>query len=127
MDRQDKSFWCYIKEYNFIGLSEIWINEKRWREIKGWLPESHIWYVKYAKREKERGRAKGGLLIGMRKVWGGRESEFIETGSDGIDHVRIKEAGGNLNIVVVYNKENGKEKEMGEEIKKITENTRGKG
>lgn len=42
-------------------------NRKKWREIKGWLLESHIWYGKLAKREKDRSRAKGGLLIGMRK------------------------------------------------------------
>lgn len=61
----------------------------------------------------------------MRKDWREGESEFIETGLDGIGHVRIKKAEGNLNIVVVYNKENGKGKKIGKTIKKITEKCEG--
>lgn len=29
LDRQDENFWRYIKGYDFIGLSETWINEKK--------------------------------------------------------------------------------------------------
>lgn len=121
LDRQDKNFWRYIKGYDFIGLNVTWINKKRWEEIRNWLPETHIWHCKYAKKEKERRRAKGGIMLGMRKNLREEESEFIETGLDEIEHVRIKEAEGNLNIIVVYNEENGKEKEIGETIKKIIE------
>lgn len=57
----------------------------------------------------------------MRKDWK-EVGEFIETDMNGIGYMKIKEAEGNLNIVVIYNKENGKEKKIGEAIKKITEN-----
>lgn len=60
-------------------------------------------------------------MIDMRKDWKG-VGEFIETDINGIGYMKIKEAEGNLNIVVIYNKENGKEKTIGEAIKKITEN-----
>lgn len=60
-------------------------------------------------------------MIDMRKDWK-EVGEFIETDMNGIGYMKIKEAEGNLNIVVIYNKENGKEKKIGEAIKKITEN-----
>lgn len=60
-------------------------------------------------------------MIDMRKDWK-EVGEFIETDMNGIEYMKIKEAEGNLNIVVIYNKENGKEKKIGEAIKKITEN-----
>lgn len=97
------------------------MNKKRWEEFKERLPETHKWYSKSAKRIKERGRAKGGMVIGIRKDWGKEEWEIIETGLEGMCHVRIKEERKTLNVVSVYNVENGKEKEMGEVIKKVTE------
>lgn len=83
LDRQDENFWNYIKGYDYIGMSKTWLTERRWGEIEGKLPETHIWCSKHAKKVKERGRAKGGLLIDMRKEWGEEEMECIETGIDG--------------------------------------------
>lgn len=103
------------------------MDKRKKGKIRNWLSETHIWHCKHAKKEKERGKAKGGITIGMRKDWRKGESEFIETGLDGIGHARIKEAKGNLNIVVVYNKENGKGKKIKETIKKITKKCERKG
>lgn len=41
--------------------------------------------------------------------------------------MRIKEAEGNLNIVVVYNEKSGKEKEIEDAITKVTEEYEGEG
>lgn len=79
LERQNENFWKYIKGYDFIGLSETWIMEKRWGEIKNWLPDTHI-CSKHAKKEKVKGRAKGGIVIGLRKDGREGESEFIESG-----------------------------------------------
>lgn len=48
-------------------------------------------------------------MIDMKKDWK-EVGEFIETDMNGIEYMKIKEAEGNLNIVIIYNKENGKEK-----------------
>lgn len=60
-------------------------------------------------------------MIDIRKDWKD-VGEFIETDMNGIGYMKIKEAEENLNIVVIYNKENRKEKKIDEAIKKITEN-----
>lgn len=32
--KQDKEFWDYIIGYDYIGLSETWLDEKGWEGIK---------------------------------------------------------------------------------------------
>jgi len=46
------------------------MEEKSWEGIKGWLPDSHVWEGRVARKEKVKGRAMGGMLIGKRKDWG---------------------------------------------------------
>jgi len=68
--RKDEEFWEYISRYDFVGLVETWVDEKGWDKIKGWLPSSHEWTYREARKEKRKGRAKGGIVIGTRKGWG---------------------------------------------------------
>lgn len=63
-------FWEYIKDFDFISLSETWLEEKGWNKLKGRLPCTHDWKCSFAERVKRKGRAKGGFLIGKKK---GRE------------------------------------------------------
>jgi len=35
LTRKDEEFWSYICEYDFISLSETWIDEKGWDRMKG--------------------------------------------------------------------------------------------
>jgi len=46
------------------------VEEKNWEGIKGWLPDSHEWGEWTARKEKKRGRAMGGMLIGKKKKRG---------------------------------------------------------
>jgi len=70
LGRKDEEFWEYISNYDFVGLVETWVDEERWEKIKGWLPSSHEWKYSAARKEKRKGRAKGGMMIGTRKGWG---------------------------------------------------------
>jgi len=37
--------------------------------MKGWLPDSHKWESCLARKEKNKSRVMGGLVIGRRKGW----------------------------------------------------------
>lgn len=61
-------FWKYIEGFDFISLSETWIDEKNCRKLKNRLPKTHVWGCKYAIKERKRkGKAKGGFIIGKRR------------------------------------------------------------
>lgn len=74
--RQDKDFWNWVKGKNFISLCETWLEEKGWEVFKDRLPNSHWWAYGPAKREKKKGRAKGGFLIGRRGKIGGKKLAY---------------------------------------------------
>lgn len=40
---KDKEFWRYIKRFEFISLSETWVDEKSWEIWRERLPKSHEW------------------------------------------------------------------------------------
>jgi len=59
----------YVSNCDFVGLVETWVDGKGWEQIKRWLPSSHEWIYREARKDKRKGRAKGGMLIG-KKGWG---------------------------------------------------------
>lgn len=66
---KDRDFWNYIKGFDFISLSETWMDEKTWENWKGRLPKSHERECSYAVKDKNRERAKGGFIIGKKIEW----------------------------------------------------------
>lgn len=62
---KDKEFWDYIKGFDFISVCETWVEEKSWKNLKGRLPTTHNWICSFARKEKKRGRTKGGFIIGI--------------------------------------------------------------
>lgn len=40
---KDKEFWRYIKGFEFISLSETWVDERSWEIWREKLPKSHEW------------------------------------------------------------------------------------
>lgn len=38
---KDKEFWRYIKRFEFISLSETWVDEKSWEIWRERLPKLH--------------------------------------------------------------------------------------
>lgn len=56
-----------LKNWDVMVLVETWVDEAGWDEVKGRLPRGYVWEVQFAKRRKTRGRAIGGMVLGMRK------------------------------------------------------------
>lgn len=113
-------FWNYVASFVFIGLCEIWLEDKGWERIKGRLPDTHTWENIHAVRTSKKGRVMGGLLVGIRKNWGsiGEKNENVLI-REGIVHTRILNEGKGLNIFTIYNAEaKGKIEEI---IAKISE------
>ncbi|KYN09549.1 hypothetical protein ALC57_18336 [Trachymyrmex cornetzi] len=81
---KDKEFWKFIGKFEFISLSETWLEENGWKKIEGKLPSSHDWECVYAQRKKKRGRAKGGFIMGVKKGngWGINARELREGGNE---------------------------------------------
>jgi len=40
LERQAKDFWEFIKEYDYIGLCETWVNEEKWNLLGDFHPNS---------------------------------------------------------------------------------------
>lgn len=94
--------------------------ERGW--IKG-LDKEYKWVAKPAKKENKRGRAKGGLLVGISK---GVDMGIIEEESYGLVLKEIKiEKEKKINRIIVYN--NGKIKEVLEKLRGIVEELGGRG
>ncbi|KMQ93504.1 hypothetical protein RF55_6395 [Lasius niger] len=63
------------------GIGEN-VDSKGWEKIKGKLPKRYRWEVQYASRKSKKGRAMGGMIMGIRR---GKEIEigeieFVEEG-----------------------------------------------
>lgn len=97
------------------------MEKKGWERIKNRLPDTHEWGYSKARREKKRGRAKEGFLIGKRKDWGDINGEVGTVVEEGIlvSKIRGKEEGKDITIMSVYNTEGWKVLEM--KIKELME------
>lgn len=76
------------------------MEKKRWDKVKGCLPRRYIWSMQWAIRKNKRGRAMGGMLMGIRK-------EMIEKGEEmkaeeeGIIEGSVRVGGGRWRIMEV--------------------------
>ncbi|EZA51990.1 hypothetical protein X777_09449 [Ooceraea biroi] len=62
---------------------ETWIEEGGWNWLEMRLPKNYIWKRQTARRVSKKGRAKGGMILGVRKELyvrekGGEGTEKIE-------------------------------------------------
>lgn len=83
-----------MRGFDFIGLYETWVEEKRWEAIKERLPKTLEWGCRFAERIKRKGRTNGGIIIGKRKGWGELGSKLIQVEEEGIIRSEIKEKKG---------------------------------
>ena len=65
--RKDEEFWRGLTEWDVIVMSETWVEEKEWEAVARRLPKGYIWEKQWARRENKRGRAMGGMIMGVRK------------------------------------------------------------
>ncbi|KYQ60725.1 hypothetical protein ALC60_00216 [Trachymyrmex zeteki] len=94
-EQEGKIRTSYVEEYDFVSLSETWLDEKGWNAMKDRLPKTHEWACSYARKEKKRGRAKGGFIIGKRIGWGNKEDRSLirKEGSSVIELALINDSG----------------------------------
>lgn len=95
------------------------MEEKGWERIRGRLPKTHEWVCTLAKRNKKKGRAKRGSVIGRRKEWGEGGEGLIKYEEEGWVFSEVGKEGKRVGIVSIYN--TGKWKEIEDGIDRLTE------
>lgn len=77
--KKDRDFWDFIEKNDFISLCETWLDEKGMDKFIDNLSNEFIWHAVAAVKEKRKGRAKKGFLIGIRKnmLGNGKKCEVI--------------------------------------------------
>jgi exonuclease III len=64
---KEDEFWKYLGEFDVVGLVETWVEEKGWERLERRMPREFEWKCQYADRESKKGRAKGGIIMGVKK------------------------------------------------------------
>lgn len=124
LGRHDKEFWRFIGKNDFISLCETWLEERSWNRIRYKLPSSHKWYCIFAKREVNRGRARGGFLIGIKKSWNIEKEVSIQEREEGVVMTRFREKEQKRTFVVISVYSNRNWKKMKEAMVNIAEENR---
>ena len=121
LKRKETDFWEFLKGFEIIGLTETWIEKNDWEKLKEKMPEGWKWRCQPASRECKKGRAKGGIITGIRVDL--EEKERTHEEEQGIQERMIKLDGENWRVVIVYNREGKKEglEKMKKEIKEEEE------
>ena len=111
LGNKDKDFWDNLKEWDVMFLSETWADTRGWEKIRDRVPKGYEWGVQKASRKNRKGRAMGGMVVGIRKELSDRGSKIVELG-EGLLSVGIKIGKESWRIVGVYIKEEGREGAM---------------
>jgi hypothetical protein len=61
------SFGSIWEKFDVVGMVETWVEEKGWEKLKKRIPIGFEWKCQYAERESKKGRAKGGIIMGVKK------------------------------------------------------------
>ncbi|XP_046145496.1 trichohyalin-like [Osmia bicornis bicornis] len=59
-------------------LMETWLEKKGWEKIEGGLPKGYRWEAQLAERKNKKGRAMGGMLVGVKEGLMGKEGKIIK-------------------------------------------------
>lgn len=91
----------YINNFQIICLTETWIESKNFVKTEKGLSTKYKWFWIEARREKQRGRAAGGMIIGVAKEM---ETQKFTGNSKGCwASVEVKIRGEWTKIVSIYN------------------------
>ncbi|XP_018400175.1 PREDICTED: golgin subfamily A member 6-like protein 22 [Cyphomyrmex costatus] len=104
---KDEEFWKFLKDYEVIGLVETWVDEKEWEKLKEKMPEEWKWKCQPARRDCKKGRAKGGIVTGVRKELEEREVGYEE--KEGFQEREVVIDRERWRFMIVYNREGRKE------------------
>ena len=107
LKKKDEEFWKFLMDYEIIGLVETWVDEKEWERLERKMPEGWKWRCQPAEKDCKKGRAKGGIVTGVRreleeKEVGYEEKEGLQEREVVIDRERWR-------FMMVYNREGRKE------------------
>lgn len=67
MKNKDPDFWGDLKGWDIIFLLETWLDERGWEKARGKLPKEFIWDCQFAGRINRKGRAMGGIVVGIKR------------------------------------------------------------
>ncbi|KAL6417324.1 hypothetical protein ACFW04_014575 [Cataglyphis niger] len=81
-------------------LSETWLDRKGWDSARGYLPKGYRWEVQLAERRNKKGRAIGGMLLGIKKELKVEEVKVVKR--NGLLKVEFKEEDRKWNVIGVY-------------------------
>lgn len=113
LERKEKDFFKGLEEWEVIIMTETWVEEKGWKRVKRRLPKGYKWEARHARREKKKGRAAGGMVVGIREGIQIKQTEG-EIEEEGIVAKTIRVEGQRWRIIGVY--VNG---DLEEEIERI--------
>lgn len=107
----------YLNNFDIVALQETWLEKEKEKEGIKRLEKNFKWVSKAAIRERTRGRASGGVLVGVKK---GIKIKRIDEWKFGLIIREINiEKGKKINIIVVYN--NKGMKEVAEELRGVVD------
>lgn len=109
---KDEDTWRYLEGFDIVGLVETWMEKEKWRKIEDKMNKKFIWKSVAADREEKRGRARGGMLIAIRKEMEGIKVREISKRTVEIELTRTRER---WRIYVIYSQ---KIEETLEELKR---------
>ncbi|KAJ3628659.1 hypothetical protein MTP99_015955 [Tenebrio molitor] len=66
---KENEFWKYLGEFDVVGLVETWVEGKGWQRLERRMPREFEWKCQYAERESKKRRAKGGIIMGVKRDW----------------------------------------------------------
>jgi len=105
LGNKDRDFWKELENWDVIILSETWVEERNWGKVKSKLPRGFIWNTQWATKENKRGRAMGGMIMGIREEMAEKEKKGrIEKEGMMVGKVRVGKE--NWRIIGIYRKGN---------------------
>ena len=67
LKNKDRGFWEGIREWDVVIMCETWMGRREWEIVKGRATKGYVWEVQYAERRGKKGRAMGGMIIGVKE------------------------------------------------------------
>ena len=64
---KDQEFWKGLEEWEVVVMTETWVEEREWEYVRARLPKDYEWEKQWARRENKKGRAIGGMIMGVRR------------------------------------------------------------
>lgn len=104
LKKKDRDFWRGLEAWDVIVMVETWVDEKGWERVGRLLPRGYIWKKQWAKRKNKKGRAMGGMIMGIRKELNEKEQETY-TEEEGLMMGGVRVGGERWKIIGVYVKE----------------------